>query len=146
MIDRGRATWVLPIALGVLAVALLVAVILARQSRASLAHVAAPHVVTPKQQSTAPPPSATLSVQATYGAGLMRVVDSPVPALTPQLGNKWRELGRKVGRLLVSPTGTRSQHFEMSMAVVAPQRAARLEILTSEGQRVITSMGPGPFE
>ena len=109
------------------------------------AHVAAPRVVTPKRQS-ASPSSATLSAQATYGAGLTHVVGSPVSALTPQLGNEWRELGRVIGRLLLSPAGRRTRQFEFSMAVVAPKRVARLEILTSEGQRAIVSVRTGSFQ
>jgi len=151
MIRLRRATWAPPIMLGLLTVALLAAVIVARQSRAPLVAAAIHRAIAPsvaRQRAVAPrrrrafPPG----THTTYGPGLKDVVDSPVALLRPELGNEWRKLGQAVGRLLLMPSGTRSRYFEMSMAVVAPRRAGRLEILTSEGQRAIALVSTGAFQ
>lgn len=131
-----RATWAVPIILGLLAAILVVSVIVARQKRTSSAQVA------PALRGTSPQ-SATFSAETVYRAGLTHVVQSPVASLRPELGNEWRKLGRSLGRLLLSPSGTPSRYFELGMVVDAPQRSARLEILTSDEQRDISLVSTG---
>jgi hypothetical protein len=146
MLRLRPATWVPPIGLGALAVALIAAVIVARQGRQPLAPQTIAHKGSSAPASRVPPQKASFDAEVTYGAGLTDVTPSPVATLKIQLGDEWRELGRAVGRLLVRPSGIRSQYFEIGTVAVAPQRSARLEILTSTNQRGITSVNSGAFQ
>ena len=150
-----RIGWLVPIALAVLTVTLVVALIVARNQRPSRAlEVATPGIVNAGRG--APPEIAAINAQlaqlavlranALYGAGLTHVVRGPVASLRPALGEEWRELGAAIGRAYVRPTGPRSRYFEVSVVAVARHGPARLELLTSEGQRVIESVGTGPFQ
>jgi hypothetical protein len=150
-----RASWAVPVALGALAVALIVAVIVARTERPSRALLAATPGIVNGGQGT-PPEIAAINAQlaqiaalhagALYGPGLTRVVPAPVASLRPVLGEEWRELGPSIGRVYVHPTGKSSRYFEVSAVVVAQHGAARLEMLTSEGQKLIEPVGAGPFQ
>jgi hypothetical protein len=155
MLTLRRAAWALPITLAALAVALLAAVIVARQGRQPLVRPPAPHAIADKGSavstsgvppSRTPPQKASFDAEATYGVGLTNVVPSPVAALKAQLGDEWRELGSAVGRLLVRPGGTRSRYFEIGMVAVAPQGSARLEILTSTDQKGIAPVYSGALQ
>jgi len=141
------AAWAPPIALGALTVALIAAVIVTRHGRGLLVRAPVPQVIARKVSGVPTPrvPSqkASFDAEVIYGAGLTNVAPSPVAALKTQLGDEWRELGRAVGRLLVRPSGTRSQYFEIGMVAVAPQGSARLEILTSTNQKGITPVNAG---
>jgi len=127
-----QVTWAVPVTLGALVVALVLAVVVARKERQSPPSVAPQ--VSVRQQTTSTQ-AASFDTYATYGAGLTHVVPSPVASLRPTLGDQWRELGHTTGRLLVSPSGTRSRYFEIGLVAFAPQRSARLEVLTSTEQR-----------
>jgi hypothetical protein len=76
---------------------------------------------------------------------MTHVVASPLAPLRAQLGDEWRELGRAVGRLLVNPEGVRSRYFQIGLAAYAPGGSARLEILTSTGQREIAPIQSHAF-
>jgi len=150
-----RTAWALPITLGALAVALIAAVIVARQGRGPLVRPPGPQVIaregsgvpTPRvPTSRVPSQKASFDAEVTYGAGLTNVAPSPVAALKTQLGDEWRELGRVVGRLLVKPSGARSRYFEVGMVAFAPQRSARLEILTSTEQRGLVPVNSGSLQ
>jgi hypothetical protein len=145
MLTLRRTAWALPITLGALAAALIAAVIVARQERRPLAQPSAPRVIA-RHGLGAPSQKASFSTGVTYGAGLTHVVHSPVAILRTQLGDEWRELGHAVGRLLVRPSGTRSRYFEVGLVAVAPQRSARLEILTSTEQRGLAPINSGAFQ
>jgi hypothetical protein len=155
MIVLRRARWLLPVALGALTVAVIGAVIVARSERPSRALIEATPGILKTERGT-PPEIAAINAQlaqiqalhagATYGPGLTQVVDSPVPGLRPVLGEEWRKLGGSVGRVWIRPTGTPSRYFEVSMVAVAQHGPARLEMLTSEGQRAIEPARTSPFQ
>jgi hypothetical protein len=133
-----RSALAVPIALAALTVALVAAVVVGRKPppqsvtrRTGVAHNGASAAV-------------KFTADAVYGAGLNEVVPSPAASL-PQLGDKWRRLER-VGRALISPKGSRSRYFEVGMVAFAPRGAARLEILTSTGERGIVSVGAGSLQ
>jgi hypothetical protein len=140
-----QVTWVIPVALGALAVALVVAVLVAREKSQQPAASVAPSSSTLEYAS---PGLTTAAVggEVTYGLGLTHIVPSPVTSLTSILGNEWRELGQSIGRALIRPGGTPSSYFELSAVAVAQKSAARLEILTSEGERGIEPVIPGPYQ
>jgi len=151
-----RITWIVPAALGALTAALIAAIIVARSERPSRALiVATPGILHATGRGT-PPEIAAINAQlaqiaalhagATYGPGLTRVVGAPVAGLRPLLGEDWRELDASVGRAWVYPTGTPSRYFEVSAVAVAQHGPARLEVLTSEGQRAIEAASAGPFQ
>ncbi len=108
-----RVGGILPVALGALVVALMVAVVVARHKRSS---PAAPAIVNGARDKS--PTKAAFSADATYGTGLTKVVRSPVASLRPTLGEAWRELGRSVGRVLLRPNGIPSRYFEVSAVAV----------------------------
>jgi hypothetical protein len=145
MIKLRLVRWALPMALGALAAALLVAVVVAREKRAPLAPSAVPQAAAPSANAVALETPA-FSAQTTYGIGLSGAAPSPVASLTPALGNRWRELEQAVGRVLVSPSGPPSRYFEVSLVAFAPRGAARLEILTSEQERAIVLVHAGGYE
>lgn len=150
MLTLRRAAWVPPITLGALAVALIAAVIVARHGRQVLAQSPVPQMIAHKgsgvSTSRVPPQKASFGAEVTYGVGLTNVAPSPVATLKTQLGDEWRELGRAVGRLLVKPSGTRSRYFEVGLVAFAPQRSARLEILTSTEQRGLVPVNSGTLQ
>jgi hypothetical protein len=155
MIPLRRAGWLVPAALGALSVTLIVAVIVARTERPSRALLAATPGIVNGGQGT-PPEIAAINAQlaqiaalragALYGPGLTHVVPAPVASLRPVLGEEWRELGTSIGRVYVRPTGKSSHYFEVSAVVVAEHGPARLEMLTSEGQKLVEPIGTGPFQ
>jgi hypothetical protein len=134
-----RRALAVPITLAVLAAALASAVVVGRKPP--------PQSVTPRPGANhrGAPDAVTFRADALYGVGLNRLVPNPVAAL-PQLGNQWRRLEHGVGRALVSPKGTRSHYFEVGMVAFAPRRAARLQMLTSTGQRGIVPINAGSFQ
>jgi hypothetical protein len=150
-----RIGWLVPIVLAALTATLVAALIVARNQRPSRAlEVASPSIVNAGRG--APPEIAAINAQlaqiaalranALYGQGLTHIVRGPVASLRPALGEEWRELGAAVGRAYVRPTGPRSRYFEVSTVAVARHGPARLELLTSEGQRVVQSVGTDPFQ
>jgi hypothetical protein len=149
-----RISWAVPVALGALTATLIVALFVARSERPSRALIAATPGILNAGRGT-PPEIAAINAQlaqiaalhagARYGAGLTRVVQAPVAGLRPLLGEEWRELDASVGRAWVYPSGTPSRYFEVSAVAVAQHGPARLEVLTSEGQRAIEPTGKGPF-
>jgi hypothetical protein len=152
---RGKVAWAVPFALGALTLVLIAAVVIARREQPSRALVAvAPDIVNGGQGT--PPEIAALNAQlaqiaalragARYGTGLTHVVRGPVASLRPALGEEWRELGQSVGRVWLYPTGALSPYFEVSAVVVAQHGPARLELLTTEGQRVVQAVGAAPFQ
>lgn len=152
MIKLRPNTWVLPIALAALAVALIAAVFVAREKRVALGVSVVQRASAPSQRIAAPSHTGrslgtpAFSAETTYGAGLSSIVPDPVAVLRPELGDEWRELRQVVGRLLISPSGSPSRYFEVSMVAFAPRRAARLEILTSREQRAIAYVRAGNYE
>jgi hypothetical protein len=156
MIALRRITWIVPISLGALTATLIVAIFVARSERPSRALIAAtPGILSAAGRGT-PPEIAAINAQlaqvaalragARYGPGLTRVVGAPVASLRPLLGEEWRELDAFVGRAWVYPSGTPSRYFEVSAVAVAQHGPARLEVLTSEGQRAIEAASAGPFQ
>lgn len=139
MTPLGRIGWLGPAGLAALAAALVIAVIVARHPPSQSAAGRA----TPAAARPSPTPRVPFGADAVYGPGMSTVVDSPQPSLRPQLGDEWRELGRETGRVLVSPTGTPSSYFELSVAATARGRAGRLELLTSTEDRAIQPVGTG---
>jgi hypothetical protein len=137
MLKLRGATWAPPVVLGALAVVLLAAVIVAREKRQLPAQ-------SPIQQIRKPSEIRMLDAGASYGPGLTHVVRSPLASLRPILGDQWRELSGAVGRVLIRPDGTPSRYFEVSAVTVA-RKPARLEILTSEGQRAIEVVRTGRY-
>jgi hypothetical protein len=149
-----RISWAVPVALSALTATLIVALIVARSERPSRALIAATPGILNAGRGT-PPEIAAINAQlaqiaalhagARYGAGLTRVVRAPVAGLRPLLGEEWRELDASVGRAWVYPRGRPSRYFEVSAVVVAQHGPARLEVLTSEGQRAIEPADTGSF-
>jgi hypothetical protein len=150
-----RLAVLVPAGLGVLTVALIVAVITARTERPTRAlSFAAPGIL---HASGATPPElaainerlqqiAALRADALYGEGFATVAEAPVASLRPILGDEWRKLGTAVGRIWVRPSNTRSPYFEVSMVAVAPVGPVRLELLTSQEQRIFEDVGAKPFQ
>jgi hypothetical protein len=147
--------WAVPVALAGLAVAVLVAVLVARTERPSRALLAAtPSILS--ETGGAPPEIAALNAQlaqikalragALYGPGLTHIVRAPIPGLRSALGEEWRELAGAIGRAYLRPSGDRSRYFEASLVVVAHAGPARLVVLTSEGQRLVEPVGASPFQ
>ncbi len=139
-----QAAWAIPVTLGALVAALAIAVVVARQKRQPPTRSAAPQV-SAEHQSTSTQ-AVRFGTDATYGAGLTHVVPNPVASLRSTLGHEWRKLGRSVGRVLIRPNGTQSRYFEVSTVAVVRHGSARLEILTSEGQRSIELVRTGPYQ
>jgi hypothetical protein len=150
-----RANWLLPVALGALAVTVVVAVLVARSERSSTGLSAVAQEIA-RANPNVPPEIAALNAQlaqiaalragATYGAGLTKVVRGPVASLRPSLGEEWRELERSVGHVRLHPGGTRSRYFQVGAVVIAQHGPARLALRTSEGQHAVAPVGTGPFE
>jgi hypothetical protein len=143
-----QVAWMAPAALGALFVALVLAVIVARDERQF-------HARSPVPQAVAVPQAAArhqgkvaktvpLATSVVYGAGLTHIVPSPVASLRPLFGNDWRELGASIGRVLIHPSGKPSRYVELS-AVTFVRHSARLEVLTSEGQRAIELVEAGHY-
>jgi hypothetical protein len=149
------ANWLLPVALGALAVTVVVAVLVARSERSSTGLSSVAQEIA-RANPNVPPEIAALNAQlaqiaalhagATYGAGLTNVVRAPVASLRSTLGEEWRQLGRPAGHVRLHPSGTPSRYFQVGAVVVAQHGPARLTLRTSEGQGAVTPVGTGPFE
>jgi hypothetical protein len=139
-----HAAWAGPVVLAALAAALLTAVIVARHP--SGPPTAGRGAVASEANATSPTPRVPFGPDASYGTGMTKVVPSPVASLVAQVGNEWRVLQRTVGRLLIRPGGTPSGYLEISMVVFAPDRSARLELITSNEQKSIESTTRGRFQ
>jgi hypothetical protein len=150
-----RAYWLIPVALGALAVTVVVAVLVARSERSSTGLSAVAQEIA-RANPNVPPEIAALNAQlaqiaalragATYGAGLTNVVRGPVASLRSTLGEEWRQLGRSVGHVRLHPSGTPSRYFQVGAVVVAQHGPARLTLRTSEVQGAAAQVGTGPFE
>jgi hypothetical protein len=155
MTSLRRASWTVPVALGILMVTVVAAVLVARNERSSAGLSAAEQEIAGANPNV-PPEIAALNAQlaqiaalragATYGAGLSHVVRGPIASLRSTLGEDWRELGHSPGHARLHPSGTPSPYFELGAVAVARHGPARLSLETSEGVRAALPVGTGPFE
>jgi glycosyltransferase involved in cell wall biosynthesis len=83
---------------------------------------------------------AEMADNSVFGSGLDDTVDAPLPELRSQLGATWHVLKPPVGRLAVTPTGDRGPYFSVAFVAYAPDDAARLQILTSGGEKQLASI------
>lgn len=143
MIKFRQVALAMPVALAVLFVALVLAVVVAREEGQSHARPPAPQV-SAKHQSTFVQ-AAPLETYAVYGVGLTHIVPNPVTSLRSLFGDNWRELGASAGRVLIHPSGTPSRYFELGAVTFARRSSVRLEVLTSEGQRAIEVVKAGHY-
>ena len=156
MSTRTRAAaWFIPLMLGGVAAAVVVAAIVARRGRSSPAISAVAQEIA-RANPNVPPEIAAINAQlaqiaalragAIYGPGLEKTVRAPIASLRSALGEDWRELGEADGHVRLLPTGTRSAYFQVGAVVVAGKGQARLVLRTSEHKQATAFVGNRAFE
>jgi hypothetical protein len=136
--ESSYRSYLLPIIVVGLIIALVAAFVLARQPGTPSASGTAATPVTPRT------PLQILQQNVRYGAGITTPVRSPVPSLDKPLGDVWHVISASPARIAVLPTGSISRWFELSAVVSSKQQGGQLELLTSLGKRAIATVATSP--